>query len=375
MRWVAGFALAALALLSAPAAAPAADAWVVTGRSTLPPQYWQGVAFDPSGTSWFAGPVVGLYRDDPGLRETARVDSALVAGEPFNHIGDLEFDPRENGRLLLPLECYDPAHTPSNTCGIGAVGVADPATFARRYTVALNGVPKAMWLALGPDGRLWTQAGPDLLSFSADAVAAGVAAIDPSGSLPGVFDGEADGAAVLGGRLYFTRQEAGGVQQLWSLDLGSGAKRLEATVGVIGESEGLAAYPGLGGALHWVIAPGLYPDATYGHQSVLVHLNPRGAALPGKAQRLSPVKLRATPSRPLRAGRTVTLTLRAWARIVGTTVAADGAVVRVAGKAVTLDASGLGKLRMRVPHARTWRITASRRGLRPTVVRLRVSLR
>jgi hypothetical protein len=87
------------------------------------------------------------------------------------------------------------------------------------------------------------------------------------------------------------------------------------------------------------------------------------------------VKLRATPSRPLRAGRTVTLTLRAWARIVGTTVAADGAVVRVAGKAVTLDASGLGKLRMRVPHARTWRITASRRGLRPTVVRLRVSLR
>jgi hypothetical protein len=56
-------------------------------------------------------------------------------------------------------------------------------------------------------------------------------------------------------------------------------------------------------------------------------------------------------------------------------VAADGAVVRVAGKAVMLDASGLGKLRMRVPHARTWRITASRGGLRPTVVRLRVSLR
>jgi hypothetical protein len=366
----------AAAALGAPAAASASDAWVVTGRTTLPFQYWQGVAFDTSGTSWFAGPVVGLYRDDAAGREVARVDSAISPGEPFNHIGDLDFDPREGGRLLLPLECYDPGKSPANTCGIGAVGVADPTTFARRYTVQLNGVPKAMWLALGPDGRLWTQAGTDLVAFSADAIAAGGAgAIDPIGALPGVFADEADGAAVLGGRLYFTRQEAGGVQQLWSLDLATGAKRLEATADVVGESEGLAAYAGLGGALHWVIAPGLSPDATYGHQSVLLHLNPRGAALPGRRQRLSALKLALTPSRKLRAGRPATLAIRATARVAGSVIAADGAVVRAAGRRVTLDASGVGKLRVRAPHHGRLKVTGTRRGLRRATVRLRVSPR
>src|SRR3954466_8066596 len=127
-------ALAVLLLVVAvPASARAADRWVVTGRTTLPVNYWQGVAMAPTGAAWFDGPVVGLYRTDDRLRERARVDTGIAPGEPFNHIGDLEWDPREGGRLLLPLECYDASVTPSNTCGIGAVAVADPTTLARRY--------------------------------------------------------------------------------------------------------------------------------------------------------------------------------------------------------------------------------------------------
>lgn len=351
--------LAAALLLATPASASAG--WTVTGKTTLPPQYWQGVAFDVSGTSWFAGPVVGLYRDDAAGREVARVDTATIAGEPFNHIGDLEFDTREGGRLLLPLECYSPGQTPSNTCGVGAVGVADPATFARRYTVTLDGVPKTMWLALGPDGRLFTQVGHDLWWFSADAiVAGGPTAIDPAGSLPGVFADEADGAAVLAGRLYFTRQESAGVQQLWSLDLETGGRRLEASVHAVGESEGLAAFRGLGGQLHWVVAPGLSPDATYGRQSVLLHLNPEGARVPGERQRLSRLRLKLR-----RSGTKVTV--RGSARVVGRTVPAEGAVVRAGKRRVTLDAAGVGRLHAH-PGAK---LTARLRGFRAASVRVR----
>jgi hypothetical protein len=204
-----------------------------------------------------------------------------------------------------------------------------------------------------------------------------VGELAPTGSLPGALPGEADGAAVLAGRLYFTMQASAGVQQLWSLDLASGARRLEATVHVVGESEGLAAYRGLGGTLHWVIAPGVGGHATYGHQSVLLHLSPRGAPLTGPRQRLSRLRLSVTPSRrPVRAGHSVTLALRGTARVVGALQPADGAVVRVAGRRVTLDPSGTGSIRVRVPRkAHRLRVHASRRGLRPTVVTVPVRRR
>src|SRR5205823_8165925 len=104
-------ALALLALSWALACtAQAADPrlWTRTGATTLPSDYWQGLATAGDGALLFAGPQIGLYRTTPDLRsETARVASAIPAsvqtGERFNHIGDVEFDPREGGRLVLPL--------------------------------------------------------------------------------------------------------------------------------------------------------------------------------------------------------------------------------------------------------------------------------
>ena len=359
-----------LAALCAPAAAQGADAWRVTGRTTLPVLYWQGVAFDGLGDGWYTGPTFGLWATTPALRQRAGVGSALATGEPFNHIGDLDYDTRENGRLLLPLECYNPAATPANFCGVGAVGVADPVTLARRYTVQLNGVPKAMWLALGPDGLLWTQAGADLLAFSADAIHTGVAAVDPVRSLPGVLDGEADGAAVLGGRLYFSRQAADDRLQLWSLDLATGARRQEAKVHLRGESEGIAARRGMGGVLHWIVAPGV-PRPAYGSNSVLLHLNPAGESLPGPPQRLSPIRATVRPAR-LHAGRRTTMRLAATARVAGSVVPVPSAVARAAGRTVTLDAKGRATLRVRAPRHGRLRLTVARPAFTTAVLRLPV---
>ena len=76
---------------------------------------------------------------------------------------------REGGRILLPLECYDPK-SPANTCGIGGFGVADPDTLTWRYWVKLDpaDIPKAMWSEVAPDGKLiWTSSGQDLLAYNA----------------------------------------------------------------------------------------------------------------------------------------------------------------------------------------------------------------
>src|SRR4051794_919281 len=213
-------AVVALALL--PSNAAAAGRWMVTGRTTLPSDYWQGVAFDGAGAAWFAGPSVGLYRTSPRLAEEARVASALSPGEPFNHIGDLEWDGREGGRLLLPLECYNPFASPTNTCGIGAVGVADPIGLGRRYTVQLAGVPKAMWLALAPDGVVWTQAGTDLLGFSADAITAGAGPLQPVRRLAAALPEQVTGAAVLDGLLYTAVQAGPSLLRLYAVDLATG---------------------------------------------------------------------------------------------------------------------------------------------------------
>ena len=60
---------------------------------------------------------------------------------------------------MLPMECYNPAQDPSNTCGKGAFGIADPSTLAFRYYVQLDPkfIPKAMWAETSPNGKLiWT---------------------------------------------------------------------------------------------------------------------------------------------------------------------------------------------------------------------------
>ncbi len=106
--------------------------------------------------------------------------------------------------LILPLECYDSSANPSNTCGNGAFGVADPKTLAWRYYVKLDRteIPKAMWAETSPNGRrIWTSSGNDLLAYrTSDVTAAHAApatpirsvkrltgAVPPSGVTGGVF--------------------------------------------------------------------------------------------------------------------------------------------------------------------------------------------
>ena len=63
-----------------------------------------------------------------------------------------------------------PGANPSNTCGKGAFGIADPQTLAFRYYVQLDPkfIPKAMWAETSPNGKLiWTSSGNDLIAYRA----------------------------------------------------------------------------------------------------------------------------------------------------------------------------------------------------------------
>src|SRR5262245_18861211 len=118
--------LAMTLLLVAAAPARAADPgrWRLTGISKVPVQYYQGVTSDPARAPWFDGVFSGLYRADAALHEQARRDAeipaAVTAREGYNHIGDITWDRREGGRVLLPLECYYPGTgSDPNTCHTG----------------------------------------------------------------------------------------------------------------------------------------------------------------------------------------------------------------------------------------------------------------
>src|SRR5438093_949174 len=154
-------AAAALIALASPGAASAAGdpgRWTETGRSTVPVSYYQGVASDDR-RLFFDGVFAGLYRTDESLDEQAGNDNVFPPDvqrrEHYNHIGDIAFDDREGGRVLLPTECYYPGTTgpgpdPANTCKTGSFAVADPKTLAWRYYVKLDPreIPKAMWVAV-----------------------------------------------------------------------------------------------------------------------------------------------------------------------------------------------------------------------------------
>ncbi len=257
----------ALAFLALPAAAQAADPgrWTLTGNSTMPLYYYQGVTSDPAGHFFFDGVDVGLYRTDSKLSEQARNDDvippAVTASEGYNHIGDITWDAQERGRILLPVECYYPPA--GNTCQTGSFGVADPVTLQWRYYVKLDPryIAKAMWAEVSPDGALiWTSSGNDLLAYRTSAVKPAHAA--PAGPLlkPAVRLRNAvpatgiTGATFHGGRLFVAGQD-GDLFQVWSIDLATGSRQLEIERTVVGESEGLDEVDALGGLLHWQIQP------------------------------------------------------------------------------------------------------------------------
>jgi hypothetical protein len=281
-------ATAVLVLAGAPAArAHDPGRWLLTGASSVPASYWQGLTSDPAGANlYFAGVFEGLWRTTPLLGQTAGVQSAIPVGvkraEGYNHIGDPTWNLRDGGRVILPLECFTPGV--GNTCGTGSFGVARPATLGFRYYVKLDPaeIPKAMWAETSPGGSLvWTSSGGDLLAYRSSEVSAANAA--PAGPLlrsarrlAGAVPPTGVTGAVFRHRRLLLAGEDNGTYQVWGVNPRDGDRRLELEMRICGESEGLDLVPALGGKLHWLIAP-FDPGCqlTFGPSSALLHFVPR----------------------------------------------------------------------------------------------------
>src|SRR5262245_42357694 len=72
--------------------------WLLTGASSVPVSYWQGLTSPPDkSSSFFTGFAEGLWRTTPTLAQTAGVANAIPAAvrqaEGYNHIGDPSWDP------------------------------------------------------------------------------------------------------------------------------------------------------------------------------------------------------------------------------------------------------------------------------------------
>jgi hypothetical protein len=263
--------------------------WLLTGASSVPNEYWQGLTSDPAEANlFFVGVFHGLWRTTPELRQTAGVSDEIPTGvtqrEGYNHIGDPTWLGGEGGRVVLPMECFDP--NDGNTCGTGAFGIADPETLAFRYYVKLDPaeIQKAMWAETSPSGRLiWTSSGDDLLAYRASDVSeanrapAGpllhpvrrlVEAVPPTGITGAVFRKH---QLLLAG-------ESNHVYQVWAVDTRTGDRKLKLEMHICGESEGLDVISTLGGRLHWLLSPA-DPDCnlTFGPTSALLHFVRRPA--------------------------------------------------------------------------------------------------
>jgi hypothetical protein len=309
---------------------------------------------------------VGLYRTDRDLRENAANPNALtpdLTALGFNHIGDLTWDAREGGRLLLPLECYVPgAPNGGNTCGRGAIGVADPATLRLRYAVALDplDIPKAMWAEVSPGGsELWTSSGDDLQAYDTAAVAPGavapprpvrrlVGAVPPSG---------VTGAAFYRSRLFLAGQD-GGALQVWSVDVtGATPPVLELELqGVAAESEGLDVLDARGGLLHWLLSPfapgGAKPTYGTGHSELLTFVPAAEAGL----------RVRVRPAR-LVAGRAARVTITVTHRYRGRVHRVQRARVAIGGAHALTGRDGTARMTVRRARPGLLRVTAAKERL------------
>src|SRR3954451_8931891 len=295
-----GVALLVLATWLAAAPAPPADPgrWRVTGTTTLPILYYQGVTVDPARNFYFDGIYVGLYRTDPGFTETGRTADVIPpdvhAREGYNHIGDISWDRAEGGRILLPLECYVPnGPNGGNPCLHGSIGVADPRTLQWRYSVKLDPaeIPKAMWNEVSPDGTLvWTSSGADLLAYRAADISLHNAApphapIHSVRRLTGaVAPTGITGAAGGDGRMLVAGQN-GKTFRVYSIDLATGARELEIERSIVGESEGLVTAAAKGGALSWLTHPlnreGTPPTYSPAHATLVSFARRAGTVSPG----------------------------------------------------------------------------------------------
>ena len=355
-------ALVTLALgltLCGPAAAKDPGRWTLTGWSSVPINYWQGVTTaGPGKPLFFSGLFTGLHRTTPRLTQTGSVDPVIpplvLATEGYNHVGDIG---SQGGRVLLPLECYM-AGGPNggNTCGTGSFGVADPKTLAFQYYVKLDPdeIPKAMWVEGSPDGKLlWTSSGNDLLAYrAADVTAANAAptaapihsvrrlagAVPPSG---------VTGAAFHRGRLLLAGSQ-GTTYQVWSVNVTTGKRRLELELpNVHGESEGLTQVQLLGGRLHYLVAPLPPGQPTFGPSVGLLHFTTGRWA--GRGLRVTSRSPDATSLTP-----TVIVTVKRHGHAV------EGARVSVAGFRATTNRRGRATVRPKLGVAGNFAALASK---------------
>jgi hypothetical protein len=283
-------------------AAPALAGWRPSAVTRSSIAYNQGISFDPVRGDFFfdgvsSGTTSGLYRTNSRLGETAANVAVIPATrEGYNHAGDLSFDPVGH-RVLLPLECYYPG-SGGNTCGVGAISVADPATLRFRYYVNLGTaqIQKAMWAEISPDGRwIWTSSATHLLAYRAADVTPTTAARQRTGALGGISGKDLGSvlptSGVTGAAFYqdaFMRAprllialNQGTYSEVISYATGSardgsptlaGSSRSEFTVArspLTNESEGLAVTGAglslnpLGGVLDWQILSALSPTSFY----------------------------------------------------------------------------------------------------------------
>jgi hypothetical protein len=250
---------------AASGAAPDPGRWRLVNEQTIPLTYYQGTTHGGGGQLFFNGHV-GLYRTDSQLNQRAHnhdvIHPRVSIREGYNHIGDIDFDAREGGRILLPMECYYERFS-RDVCTTGSIGIADPKTLKWRYYVKLDPseIPKAMWCEVSPDGTLlWTSSGDDLLAYDMNDISHAHAAPDAApikavrrivGAVP---DAGITGATFYEGRLYTAGQD-GERFTVSSMDLATGDSRLEIVRSIIGESEGLDISPGNPTTLRWIIQP------------------------------------------------------------------------------------------------------------------------
>ena len=160
-------------LAAAPAQAADPGRWKLTGTTSLPLVYYQGVTVDPARNLYFDGVFVGLYRTDAAFTETGRTDDVIPpdvhAARGLQPHRRHQLGPRGGRPHPAAARVLRPGGpNGGNPCLHGSIGVADPGTLQWRYYVKLDPaeIPKAMWNEVSPDGTLlWTSSGDDLLAY------------------------------------------------------------------------------------------------------------------------------------------------------------------------------------------------------------------
>ena len=369
----------ALALPAAPASAADPGRWRLSDVRPVPLEYFQGLTHAPDGTRFFSGLFDGLYRTDLRLIEQARISPVLpqaVRFAGFNHVGDISWDDRDGGRLLLPLECYRPGQpNGGNTCGRGAIGVADPATLAFRHLVALDpaDIPKAMWGEVSPDGALWwTSSRADLLAYrtadiSLQNATAGTAIRPVRRITAGVPPSGVTGGAFHRGRLLLPGQNGLNPLQVWSVDVAGGSpSRLEVELPINGEAEGVDVIADGSGLLHWLISPfgpGGRPPTYGGGRSAVVSFVPDAQAK---------LRVRTFPKR-IPAGVTTTVAARVTMELGGRRWPVANATVTGGGGSGVTVGNGIAALTIGAQPRGRVRVQATKQQLRVgrTVLRVR----